>query len=799
MIRVRGERFFATAFRLLTSGVPWIVAAVAFAMATDLVRPLDDGLSAARFNALRRPVSGQIAVVEIDVPSLRAAGQWPWGRERFGRAVSNLEAAGARTVGFDVDFSASSNARSDDAFAKAIAAKPGTVILPTFVQPVNDGQGGTKMAENTPLKDLANEALIASVNIPVDDDGRVRHYRFGFGEGQTYRRSMGAEMAEAPGQRTRPFIIDYSVRARDIPRFSFEDIYEGRFDPVQVKGRNILIGATALELGDEFSTPQKSAMNGVYIHAIAFENLLTGRALSSPAPWLIVIAALGLVLLLRPTRPGATVASLARRHLAVAAAVMITPFAVQAFLPVSLPVAALLLAQALCVAWATRVELERRARAIVDAREAALMHQALHDPETGLTNRRTLLARITEGSAEADGQALSVVTLGIDRFPAMRGAVGYSLSNDIVRGIAARLSGGGEDAVAHISTSVLGLVVRGDTEEEVKSRIEALTAHDTAYVVGGHPVDAFLRFGVAPLCAADSEPERLLEHASLALDQARREDVALVTFDAQTYADPEINLALMSEMLNGLESGDLELFYQPKLSLAGDAVRGAEGLIRWKHPTRGFIRPDVFIAIAEETGAIRELTEWTLRRALQDGDALLAGGHDLLLSVNISGRLLTDNAFCEALLATVAGRRHGLCLEITETAVISNPAAAAAAIADFRAAGLKISIDDYGVGLSSVSYLKMLDAHELKIDKSLVEAVCDSERDRLILKSTVDLAHGLGMVVVAEGVEERPLMEALRTLGCDIIQGYLISKPLPLSDFTRFVAAWGEERLAAAS
>ncbi|WP_340646142.1 EAL domain-containing protein, partial [Phenylobacterium sp.] len=226
---------------------------------------------------------------------------------------------------------------------------------------------------------------------------------------------------------------------------------------------------------------------------------------------------------------------------------------------------------------------------------------------------------------------------------------------------------------------------------------------------------------------------------------------------------------------------------------------GVEALIRWKHPLRGAIPPDSFIGIAEETGNIRELTEWTLERALEDRMALSAAGHDVIISVNISGRLLADRSFCDHVQTMVAGRDHGLCLEITETAVIENPTAATASIAMFRAAGLKVSIDDYGVGLSSLAYLKMLDADELKIDKSLVVAVADSQRDRLILKSTIDLAHSLGMSVVAEGVETSEVQAALALLGCDAIQGYLISRPVPLDDLTAFLEAWsGEDRLAVA-
>jgi EAL domain-containing protein (putative c-di-GMP-specific phosphodiesterase class I) len=253
----------------------------------------------------------------------------------------------------------------------------------------------------------------------------------------------------------------------------------------------------------------------------------------------------------------------------------------------------------------------------------------------------------------------------------------------------------------------------------------------------------------------------------------------------------------MSDMRAGMGAGQLSLHYQPKLTLNDGEVHGVEALVRWRHPERGNIPPDSFIGVAEETGSIRELTEWTLRRAMQDGARLRAQGVDILISVNISGRLLADQAFSEHVLAMVTGENHRLCLEITETAVIANPVTAAAAIASFRKAGLKISIDDYGVGLSSLSYLKMLEADELKIDRSLVVAVSESERDRLILRSTIDLAHSLGMQVVAEGVETAEVQDALFALGCDMIQGYLISRPLPFDDVGAFLRASDPARTAA--
>jgi EAL domain-containing protein (putative c-di-GMP-specific phosphodiesterase class I) len=281
----------------------------------------------------------------------------------------------------------------------------------------------------------------------------------------------------------------------------------------------------------------------------------------------------------------------------------------------------------------------------------------------------------------------------------------------------------------------------------------------------------------------------LIERATLALGKAQTTLDRVAVYDEAAFGSPSNNLALMTEMLDALETGDVTLHYQPKMQTSDGVVTSVEALCRWRHPERGPIYPDLFIPIAEETGQIRALTEWCFVQAIKDQAILRAAGHDLTMALNISGRLLADESFRDKVLEFASSVETKLCLEITETAVIDNPDLATEAIAAFRDAGMKISIDDYGSGLSSLSYLKLLNADELKVDKSLVVGVAESRRDRLIMKSTIDLAHGLGMSVVAEGVEDSTLAACLSLLGCDVIQGYWLSRPLTLPDLLEFMTA----------
>ena len=785
--------------RLRRRARPWltpaaVVVMVALAMASGLLRPIEEALASQRFQLIQREASQQIAIVEIDAVSLKAAGTWPWGRERYAQALDNLEAAGAVLIGFDVDFSARSTLEGDDVLARSISRHPGQVILPTFVQPTNRNDPGAGLVENAPLAALSRDALLASVNVPVDAAGRARAYLRGFGAGETYRPTMATLMAGQPPGRTDSFLIDYGIDPRGTPQLSFQDVYDNSFDPALVRGRAVLIGATALELGDNLATPRHGVLPGVVVHALAFESLIQGRALYGLHPLACLILVLALALALRPSAAGGDLTALSRRHIAAIALILGLPIVLQAVAPISMRVAPLLVAQALCLALTVRSELRRRAEAIVREREAGLLHLALHESETELPNRRALLKEVARIRSGHDGAA-AVVVVGLDRHAEMRAAIGYSLANHVLRAVAERLLRTCHASrLGYLSTGVLGLVVRRADLATLESELAALEALDPAYDVQGHLVDAFTRLGVAYDTDPGESDEVLLEQATRALDEARRLDRRRLTYAPEAFQDPSLNLALMSELRQGLAEGQISLYYQPKTDAVTGVVTGLEALMRWRHPVRGAIRPDLFIPAAEETGSIRELTEWTLAQALADSETLRASGHNLRISINVSGRVLSDHAFCEHVLSAVRGRAAELCVEITETAVIESPQAAIEAVSAFRKAGLAISIDDYGVGLSSLSYLKMLEADELKLDRSIATAV-DTERDRLILKSTIKLAHSLGMKVVAEGVETEATRQALAGLGCDLIQGYLVAAPMPLDALAAFLAP--EPRLAA--
>lgn len=426
-------------------------------------------------------------------------------------------------------------------------------------------------------------------------------------------------------------------------------------------------------------------------------------------------------------------------------------------------------------------------------RERKITHQALHDDDTGLPNRHAL-ERVIQGlTARPDGEVW-VCALGLDRFSHMRHALGHKLSAQAVRMVGNRLGGLAPTCgVARVASDMLGFALIAADEAAALEQVGRLLASlEQPVRVQGEPIDVALSVGLAPLEGAAVGAS--IEHASIALDQARAARRKIAVFDAEAYGDPSTNLSLMSNLLTGILQDQLVLWHQPKYDMRKNVVTGTEALVRWNHPVRGMIFPDVFITMAEETGHIRALTEWVLLRALADQRALAEAGYPLDVAVNISGRVLGEPDFVDFAREALKGAVGRVCFEITETAVIENPEVALGMVSAFADLGVSISIDDYGSGLSSLAYLKQIRGHELKLDRSIIADITGSQRDALIVRSTIDLAHSLGLKVVAEGIETEACFSMLGAMGCDMAQGYLIARPQPVSQLLDFLAQQSPKR-----
>jgi predicted signal transduction protein with EAL and GGDEF domain len=308
-------------------------------------------------------------------------------------------------------------------------------------------------------------------------------------------------------------------------------------------------------------------------------------------------------------------------------------------------------------------------------------------------------------------------------------------------------------------------------------------------------VRASMGIALAPEHGVDGD--ELLARADVAMYQAKQADAGCTVYDADADLHTPRRLTLLTELRDGLERGELEVHYQPKCDARTGAVVGAEALVRWRHPARGLLPPDEFVPLAETTELMTSLTFTVLGQALREVRHWLDTGRRLGVAVNLPVRHLTDQRLPEQVAAAL--RTHHvpaelLTLEVTESTVMNDPARAAEVLARLRAHGVRIAVDDYGTGYSSLAYLKRLAIDELKIDRSFISGMTQDENDQIIVRSTVDLGHNLGLGLVAEGVEDVATWRSLAAQGCDLIQGYVVSRPRPAAEFVAWLGQWDEQR-----
>ncbi|GAA0674221.1 EAL domain-containing protein (putative c-di-GMP-specific phosphodiesterase class I) [Sphingomonas insulae] len=375
----------------------------------------------------------------------------------------------------------------------------------------------------------------------------------------------------------------------------------------------------------------------------------------------------------------------------------------------------------------------------------------------------------------------------IANFQHLRRAIGCERS-ELLAGLVSERVGRviANGSVAIIGRTQIACSFRDVGVQAIDRRIAAIDkAIGQPFALDDQLVTIELTYGGASAPAAHVDDVEIIEQAESALAEARVEyRVVTHTVPPRTRLD---TIQLARELDAAIDREELVLHYQPKVHVRRQEITSAEALVRWRHPTRGLVMPNDFIPVAEECQLIDRMTLWTIRRAIADQRALATRGHDLRLFINIAGQLLADTAFVREACDLVGGSDAKLGFEITETSVIRDPASAIANLQIFADFGITIAIDDYGAGLSSLAYLKQLPARELKIDKLFVTQLTSSNRDPLIVRSTIDLAHALEMEVVAEGVETHAALALLTVMGCDMVQGFLISRPVVFDSLVQYL------------
>ena len=419
---------------------------------------------------------------------------------------------------------------------------------------------------------------------------------------------------------------------------------------------------------------------------------------------------------------------------------------------------------------------------------------AEHDQLTGLVNRRVFEQRLA--TVAHDGQPRAAVALiDLDRFKEVNDTIGHRGGDEMIVHLAARLAKnvGPDDMVARLGGDEFGVVLVGvKSEQQATAALEGLrTLVSEPLQIAGVPLNAEASIGyvLAPL---DGDGLELLQRAEIAMYATKARHSGVARYEAAHDHYDSDRLALVGELRRALHADELVLHYQPMLHLPDSEVRTVEALLRWHHPRHGLLHPDVFLPAAEQTGLIDPLSSWVLNRALRQlGEWDVAGCH-VDVAVNISARNLTSPAFADRVLAALRSSGLGperLLLEVTETAVFTDVDGATRELNLLKNAGIRISLDDFGQGQTSLAHLAQLPLTELKIDRAFVLAMTSNASNAAIVRSVVDLAHNLGISVVAEGVEDEETLQALRSLGCDVAQGYVLARPMPAGSLAGWLAA----------
>ncbi|WP_409338043.1 bifunctional diguanylate cyclase/phosphodiesterase [Curvibacter microcysteis] len=441
-------------------------------------------------------------------------------------------------------------------------------------------------------------------------------------------------------------------------------------------------------------------------------------------------------------------------------------------------------------------------RVDIDAQQSEIRHLAYWDRLTGLPNRERFRDALEQAIAEntTPARPVAVISLDLDRFKHVNDVLGYAFGDRLLQAVAGRLERlvtTPGDLVARRGGNEFAVLLQGaDAQMAIEFTQRIARSFEVPLAFDDQTIDLSAGMGVACWPADADSADLLLSRSEIAMYAAKRKLSGALLYDPSFDSASSQMLSLLTELRRAVEGNELRLFLQPKVSLVDGSVVAAEALVRWEHPQRGLVPPMQFIPFAEQTGFVRKLTLWMFEEAARLMADERLQQHPLKISINLSTRDLLDpdlSVRLGNLLQRYEVQATQFCLEITESAIMDDPQRAETTLNRLSEQGFQLSIDDFGTGYSSLAYLKRLPVDELKIDKSFVMGMEKDDDDAKIVRSTIDLAHNLGLSVVAEGVENAVILDRLAALSCDEAQGYHISRPLPAEAFLN----WRAQRAAA--
>lgn len=768
-------------------GLAIIAGIVALAGSFGLLRAADEGLRDFRFALDERSPSGDIVFVEINAESLEAVGVWPWPRRIYAQVLDRLFELGAREVVLDIDFSVASNPEDDQLFEDALARAGGYALLAAFQQLPRLGE---MPVLTMPLPRFADQASPVGVNVSTDSSGTVRSMLPAISAAGVTIPSLAVALARLTPP-TGEFLIDYSIDPTMVDRVSLADLIENRVAPKRIEARQVVVGASVLELRDIMVTPVHGALPGALIQIIGAESVKQGRALAPPNPFttlLLVLCATFLAALMggRLAHASGIVAALSSMLVLEASA-----FAAHKLAGVLTDTAAthLIIASGMVLALGLEAFEKRRLhREAAQQRQAALeklAHAATYDELTGAFTRSAFIGIIND--AIALGKPFAVLTFGLDRFDRINGALGHYVGDQVLREVVGRIRQLLDSKMGRIGTDRFALLLIDSGVMEATARAIRLALRQT-FIVDGHEVVVGAHVG-----ATGWQPAGEMQTAAnlLARSELARGVAAVSPNSALICHSPEMDKSVDDarvmelELRQALTKHQIEVHFQGQVDLQSGRFIGGEALARWRSSELGQVPPSRFIALAEDTGLAVPLGRYLFE------EACTLAAHwprELRLAINVSPSqfeyddvpLLIDRALRFTNLAP-----SRLDIEITEGLLLNGGRSTLDMLAVIRSMGVGIALDDFGTGYSSLSYLAGLPISKLKVDQSFVRGLTEDRRMESIVKAVLDMCNSLDIAAVAEGIETEQQASWLRENYCAMGQGYLFHRPSPQSQFLR--------------
>lgn len=727
---------------------------------TGLAQPLEDGLRNVRWYMRQHPYQGNMVVVALDDRTLSDLGASDVTRADDANVLRELFGAGAKRVFFDRSFPKRSNAKDDGEFVKALRSYPGRVILGATAAPeIRPGNYAGKM----PMKDFRDNAQIASLLVLHRGFNLAVQYPYASDSPKGKIPSMSALMAGAQGSPDELYFPDFAVDVKSIPTISYIDALRGKFNAEIVQGKDIVIIPAAVSFNDIHSVwSQNLNAPGGYFLVVGAETLKHG--VPKDFGWLpaylavlaIVVSGLGRGRVLDVYRFTALVLVLG------AAPFFLDLIAMQ-----------IEIAPALSVALVAVLRMRN-----LDRVEVA-----------GETNAGSGLPSVQALRNLEDLKPQILVALKIRNYGAIIGSFAEHVEGQLATEIVRRIRISDDDVLVYHEGGMFVWLSNIRSTFDLFENLEGLhRIVQNGIQVGGLDID--LSFN----CGVDSEFDRpvssRIASAMQSAEEAIRNDELVYQHDSRKH-EAQWEISLLTSLDRAIDNGEVWVAYQPKLDLRSNRICGVEALVRWTHPERGPISPDKFIRIAEEFHRIERITRFVLDQAVRAAVELNKLGFDLTMSVNLSAQLLRNPGLPDMIadvLNAHALSPDRLVLEITETDRLDRTSRTFQMLQRLVKMGLRLSIDDFGTGNATIDYLRYLPASEVKIDKVFVSTMETNKEDYLLVQSIIEMAHSLDRTVVAEGVETANVLEMLKTLRCDVIQGYYLSRPIPFRDLVEHIS-----------